>query len=137
MKFYFAGSIRSGRDKLNVFIEINKILNKYGNVLDKHVASPNVFEIEKNNSEEDIYIRDINWIKECDILVAEASTPSLGVGYEIAYAESLNKQIICIYDENTNLTAMIRGNKNIKLIKYNDIDNMLYELEVLLKEAVK
>lgn len=137
MKFYFAGSIRSGRDKLNVFIEINKILNKYGNVLDKHVASPNVFEIEKNNSEEDIYIRDINWIKECDILVAEASTPSLGVGYEIAYAESLNKQIICIYDENTNLTAMIRGNKNIKLIKYNDIDNMLYELEALLKELVK
>ncbi|MBQ6285332.1 MAG: nucleoside 2-deoxyribosyltransferase [Bacilli bacterium] len=137
MKFYFAGSIRSGRNKLNVFIEINKILNKYGNVLDKHVASPNVFEIEKNNSEEDIYIRDINWIKECDILVAEASTPSLGVGYEIAYAESLNKQIICIYDENTNLTAMIRGNKNIKLIKYNDIDNMLYELEALLKELVK
>lgn len=137
MKFYFAGSIRSGRDKLNVFIEINKILNKYGNVLDKHVASPNVFEIEKNNSEEDIYIRDINWIKECDILVAEASTPSLGVGYEIAYAESLNKQIICIYDENTNLTAMIRGNKNIKLIKYNDINNMLYELEALLKELVK
>ncbi len=137
MKFYFAGSIRSGRDKLSVFIEINKLLNKYGNVLDKHVASPNVFELEQNNSEEDIYIRDINWIKECDALVAEVSTPSLGVGYEIAYAESLNKKIICIYDENTNLTAMIRGNKNIKLIKYSNINKMLDELEILLKELVR
>ena len=135
MKFYFAGSIRSGRDKLNVFIEINKILNKYGNVLDKHVASPNVFEIEKNNSEEDIYIRDINWIKECDIVVAEVSTPSLGVGYEISYAEHLEKKIVCLCDETVRVSAMIGGNNKLVLIRYKDDDDLIIKLKEIFKNS--
>jgi len=33
----------------------------------------------------------MQWIKEADVFVAEASTPSLGVGYEIAVAELLGR----------------------------------------------
>ena len=129
MKFYFAGAIRGGREKVDVFIKINEILEKYGEVLDKHVANPNVKILEKNNSLDYIYNRDINWIKECDMLVAEVSTPSLGVGYEIAYAEYLKKRIICIYDENANISAMIGGNKYLELISYKDISDLVSKLE--------
>ena len=129
MKFYFAGSIRSGRDNLDVYIKINEILERYGEVLDKHVASPNVFELEKNKSFEEIYIRDTNWIKECDMLVAEVSTPSLGVGYEISFAQSLGKKIICIYNENINVSAMIRGNNYIEFISYKDTSDLINKLE--------
>jgi nucleoside 2-deoxyribosyltransferase len=128
MKFYFAGAIRGGREKLDIYIKINKLLERYGEILDKHVADPNVEKIEKNNSKEEIYNRDINWIKECDVLVAEISTPSLGVGYEISYAENLGKEIICVYDDNINISAMIGGNKNFELINYknsNDLQNKL------------
>ncbi len=137
MKFYFAGSIRGGREKLDTYIVINKLLEKYGIVLDKHVASKNVFNIEKNNSEEEIYLRDINWIKDCDILVSEVSIPSLGVGYELAYAEQLNKKIICLCDKNVNTSAMISGNKNFDLIRYNDTHDLLNKLEAKLKEYIK
>ncbi len=46
------------------------------------------------------------------MVVAEATTPSLGVGYEVAKAESLNKNILCIYRSNKTkrLSAMLDGN---------------------------
>lgn len=129
MKFYFAGAIRGGREKLDVFIKINELLNNYGEVLDKHVANPNVFELEKDLTLEERYTRDIEWIKECDILVAEVSTPSLGVGYEISYAESLGKRIICVYDKDIKISAMIGGNNHLELIEYFDINDLLTKLE--------
>ena len=129
MKFYFAGAIRGGREKLDIYIKINELLEKYGEVLDKHVANPNVDTMEKNNSLEEIYNRDINWISECDVLIAEVSTPSLGVGYEISYAEKLGKRIICIYDESIKISAMIGGNKYFEIIKYKDSDELLSKLE--------
>ena len=129
MKFYFAGAIRGGREKLDVFIKINELLNNHGEVLDKHVANPNVFELEKDLTLEERYTRDIKWIKECDILVAEVSTPSLGVGYEISYAESLGKRIICVYDKNIKISAMIGGNNHLELIEYSDINDLLTKLE--------
>ena len=129
MKYYFAGSIRGGRDKADTYVKINELLEKNGTVLDKHVASNDVFKLESNNSEEEIYNRDINWIKECDMVIAEISVPSIGVGYEIAYAESLNKKIICLCDEKTNASAMIAGNKNIELIKYSNEKELLNKLE--------
>ena len=39
-----------------------------------------------------IYERDMFWLFNCDAMIAEVTTPSLGVGYEIAYAD-LNRQI--------------------------------------------
>ena len=133
MKFYFAGAIRGGREKLDIYIKINELLEQYGEILDKHVANPNVNKMEKNNSLEEIYNRDINWINKCDVLVAEVSTPSLGVGYEISYAENLGKRIICIYDESINISAMIGGNKKIELIKYKDSADLLSKLDDKLK----
>ena len=133
MKFYFAGAIRGGREKLDIYMKINELLEQYGEILDKHVANPNVNNMEKNNSLEEIYNRDINWINECDVLVAEVSTPSLGVGYEISYAESLGKRIICTYDESVNISAMIGGNKKFELIKYKDSADLLSKLDDKLK----
>ena len=133
MKFYFAGAIRGGRDRAEIYPAINELLEKYGEVLDKHVANPNVTQMEQNNSLEFIYNRDINWIKECDIVVAEVSTPSLGVGYEISYAESLRKRVICLCDETVRISAMIGGNNNIELIKYKGQEDVLIKLEEKLR----
>jgi len=59
-------------------------------------------------------------LQDADIVIAEVSTPSLGVGYEIGLAEKLGKKIICLYKEGSNksLSAMINGNKNLIVKKY-------------------
>lgn len=131
MKIYFAGSIRGGRDDKDLYLSIIEELRKYGTVLTEHVSNKNLTDQGENEfTVEYIFERDVSWLKECDIVVAEVTTPSLGVGYEVGLAESMNKKIICFYRklEGKSLSAMISGNKSIILYEYktiNDIENIL------------
>ena len=118
LKIYFAGSIRGGRNKAEDYKKIADYIEEYAEILDKHVVDPNLNSKGESKKANEIYERDINWIKQCDILIAEVTNPSLGVGYEIAYAEKLGKKIICLCEKNTNLSAMINGNPNLDVISY-------------------
>ena len=71
-----------------------------------------------------IYERDIKWIKESDVMIADVTVPSLGVGYEIGFAESLNIPVLCISDKNGHkkVSAMLTGNRNIEVRYYESID---------------
>ncbi len=134
MKIYFAGSIRGGRQKVEDYAKIVEILRQYGNVLTEHVASPKFDITGENLLPEEIYKRDVNFLKECDILFAEISVPSLGVDYEIAYAEAIGKPVVCMYDESFNVSAMIRGNNNFKMIKYSKIEELLENIRNILEK---
>lgn len=125
MKIYFAASISGGRDNQEISKDLIDYLKKYGEVLTEHVGDVNLTLLgERGVSEEFIFTRDVNWIKEADVVVADVSTPSLGVGYEISLSERLGKDLICIYknQEGKRLSAMIGGNKNVLLKKYNTVD---------------
>ena len=106
MKFYFAGAIRGGREKVQTFIKINEVLKKYGQVLDEHVANPNVHLLEKDKSYSEIFHRDTKWISICDMVVAEVSTASSGVGWECCYAQFLNIPVIALCDKKVNISAI-------------------------------
>jgi nucleoside 2-deoxyribosyltransferase len=67
-------------------------------------------ELEKVTEADEIYTRDIRWIKGCNALVSEVSTPSHGVGYEIAYSLGLGKPVLCCYREGVTVSKMILGN---------------------------
>ncbi len=112
MKIYFSGSITGGREKVNDYARISNELEKYGTILDKHVVNPNYSMKNEILSPQEIYKRDINWIDECDIVFAEVTLPSLGVGYELAYAESRNKKVVYMYEKEKNISKMILGNEN-------------------------
>ena len=81
-----------------------------------------------------IYHRDMTWIQESDLLVAEVSTPSHGVGYEIGYALNLNKPVLCLYNQSVLITKMITGNPHplLTVKKYKDWP----EAEKILSEYV-
>lgn len=128
MKIYFAGSIRGGREKVQDYIKIVNELKKYGKVLTEHVANPDLSTSGEDMTPQEIYERDRKWLEECDIVFAEISLPSLGVGYEIAYAEKLGKKVICMYEQNKNVSGMIRGNKNFEMITYTKVDELLEEI---------
>ena len=128
MKIYFAGSIRGGREKVQDYIKIVNELKKYGKVLTEHVANPDLSASGEDMTPQEIYERDRKWLEECDIVFAEISLPSLGVGYEIAYAEKLGKKVICMYEQNKNVSGMIRGNKNFEMITYTKVDELLEEI---------
>jgi 2'-deoxynucleoside 5'-phosphate N-hydrolase len=133
MKIYFAGSIRGGRDDGELYGRIISFLKKYGTVLSEHVGDPNLSLYgETKTSDVDIYERDVAWVEECDMMIAEVTTPSLGVGYEIGRAEALGKPILCLFrNENSErrLSAMISGNKNLKVFAYQTEDEIKDVLE--------
>lgn len=121
MKIYFSGSIRGGREYQAWYEYIVSEISKYGEVLSEFVADKALTSYGTMDlTEEEIYIRDVNLIEDSDIIIADVTTPSLGVGYEIAYAEKLGKKIFCLHHkiEGKRISAMITGNKNCKIYPY-------------------
>ncbi len=127
MKIYFAGSIRAGRQDRELYLQIIQLLSKYGKVLTEHVGSQSLTETgEKHLSEDEIFERDLSWLTESDNVVAEVTTPSLGVGYEVAKAESLGKPVLCIHrnSDSKKLSSMILGNKKLKIKHYENLEDL-------------
>ena len=119
-KIYFAGSIRVGRDDAKLYTElISYIKSKNANVLTEHIGDNNLLKQEKSLTDKEIYLRDIAWLKECDVVIAECTRPSLGVGYELAFAEKLNKPVNVLYrNKECNLSAMISGDDYFNIFSY-------------------
>ena len=137
MNIYFAGSIRGGRTDQNIYLEIIKYLQKFGTVLTEHVANPNTTSLGEKISEEKIFKRDMKWLKKADIVVAEVTNPSLGVGYELAMAEKMNKKILCLYrpSRGKSLSAMVRGNIKFKVIDYKTLKDARKIIDKFIKSA--
>ena len=124
MKIYFAGSIRGGRGDVEIYRGIIAHLRSRGEVLTEHVGDAALSSSgEEGLSDTAIYRRDIGWIAEADVVVAEVSTPSLGVGYEIAKAEELGKPVLCLFRENEgrSLSAMIDGSPRTMIRRYENL----------------
>lgn len=137
MKIYFAGAIRGGRKKAKDYEKIANFLINYGVVLTNHVADPKLTIKGEEIDPIEVYERDKKWLNQADIIVAEVTTPSLGVGYEIAYEELKGKKVICCYEEKKNISAMIIGNRNIELIPYRKIKDLFEKLDHSLKNLTK
>lgn len=134
MKIYVSGSIYGGTEKIETYKILVEELEKYGEVLTKQIADPNTIKNEVNQKDEEIYSDLENKLINCDLVFAEVTIPSLGVGYELGYADKLGKKIIAIYDcqYTKKVSTMIRGNSKIKLIPYKDINEIINKLEDLL-----
>lgn len=118
MKIYFAGSIRGGRADKDVYLKLIEYLRRYGEVLTEHVGDAAITESGgEDASDEEIYEKDMAWLREADALIAEVSTPSLGVGFEIGMAQSLGKKVLCLFnpDCGRKISAMLSGNPSIKV----------------------
>ena len=126
-KVYFAGSITGGREDADVYkLIIDKLKTKY-NVLTEHLGDESLSSMgEYQLTDEYIYTRDVAWIRESDFVFAEVTHLSLGVGYEIGYAEAHGKKIFCFVDGSkvNRLSAMLTGNKNIECHVYHDIEEV-------------
>ncbi len=139
MRIYYSCSITGGRAEEATYQAIVRELESEGHeVPTAHLSSPNVMEMEKIVNAVDIFTRDMAWLRECDAVVAEVSSPSHGVGYEIAYGLSLGKPVFCCYRKDRRVSKIITGNTTpgIKVLSYetdaeavNLVRNYLLSLE--------
>lgn len=118
-KVYFAGSIRGGRIDADLYGRMIGYMQKTCIVLTEHVGSPHLNLLEQGKRDVEIYDQDTAWLRESDILIGECTCPSLGVGYELAYAEKLGKPCHIFYDRSkTQLSAMLTGNPYFHIHPY-------------------
>ena len=116
MNIYFACSITGGRDFQSVYQELtNTLLSDGHEVPTAHLAGSNVMSLERVIEPREVYERDVTWIRACDTLIAEASVPSHGVGYEIGFALGIGKPVLVLYQEGRKISKMISGNPDSNL----------------------
>ena len=100
MNIYFACSITGGRtDESKYMIIVDTLLKDGHTIPTAHLSQQDVIEMESVIGPEEVYLRDTSWIDTSNALIAEVSTPSHGVGYEIAYALHQGKHVLCIYEQ--------------------------------------
>jgi len=131
LRVYFAGSIRGGRQDAEIYRQVIEHLKQSTDVLTEHVGD---LSLEVRQRPEDIYHQDTSWLKESDLVIAEVSTPSLGVGYELAYAEKLNIPCYLFCKPDVNLSAMLTGDSYFQIYSYQNVEQMLRIIDRILQE---
>ena len=107
MIIYFAGSIRGGRVDAGLYHRLIEYMKQEHTVLTEHVGDLN---LQESITDRQIYEQDTAWLLEADMVIAECTCPSLGVGYELAFAEAHGVPCHVFYDRTkTQLSAMLTG----------------------------
>jgi len=116
LNVYFSCSITGGRQDQQVYHSLVEALLQAGHAVPTAVlANPALVDREAEIPPMDVYRRDMAWLEECDAVVAEVSTPSHGVGYEIAAALAMEKPVLCCYQAGRRVSKMITGNDHPRL----------------------
>lgn len=126
-KIFLSGSIRGGRQLLQVYRMIYETLEEAGaEVLSWHVVDPELEKVEAAMTEEEIYARDLGLLAISDAVLAEVTVPSLGVGYEICRALVRKIPVLCLHRPDAAVSAMLLGNPDpgIRVKAYSDEEEL-------------
>ncbi len=139
MKIYYAMSIsgahRNESEEIN--LQLIEHLKGYGEVLTEHFANPFYKKVgETRISDKQIHDRDLAWLLSADLIVAEVSNISFGVGYEIGRAVENKKKILCLRKKSPErLSAMISGCENLTLRIYNSVEDAKNHINEFIKNS--
>ena len=121
MNIYFSCSVTGGRSDQTIYhLMVENLLSGGHTVPTAHLAGTDVLQREEISDAGVVYHRDVDWVTRCEALIAEVSTPSHGVGYEIALALQLGKPVLCVFQAGRKISKMILGNDlpNIRVAAY-------------------
>lgn len=135
MNIYFACSITGGREFESVYQVIVAALLQDGHQIPTaHLAEAGVGAVEAVIDPHAVYARDVDWIRASDVLIAEVSVPSHGVGYEIGFALSIGKPVLCVYQTGRKVSKMITGNpdEHLQVTVYQDAVDAVHTIREFL-----
>lgn len=117
MTIYLACTVRGDRGGVAAGRALADGLKARGHhVLTEHLLRDDVETAESALTEAEIFNRDIEWLDACDVLVAEASASSFGVGFEVGYvlsrAAETGKRVFLLHTEDAapRISRLILGN---------------------------
>ena len=124
MEIYFGFTVAGDRSGVEAARRIVQLLENLGHhVLTRHLVEDDAWQADRRVSPREIYHRDMAWLQQCDLFIAEVSGSSFGLGFEAGYIlGSSQKKAILLYrrDVEERVSLLIRGNShaNCTLVPY-------------------
>jgi len=136
MIVYCAAPIKGDQKFHNYCLDIIKQVSSLGHTALSELNSEFKPAIPLTDSE--IFSRDIKWIDKSEIVIAEVSGPSLGVGFEIAYSIYKKKMnvLALVNSEALDVSAMVTGchSELLTIKKYADTEDLKKSVSVFIKK---
>lgn len=142
MIIYLACTVRGDRGAVAALRTLVSQLEADGHaVLTKHLLDDDVESAEAQLSEDVVYRRDIDWLESCDVLIADASGSSFGVGFEVGYvlgrSDRTDQRVILLYraDRKPHISRLISGNKHARceVVAYGNASDLIARVSAALR----
>jgi nucleoside 2-deoxyribosyltransferase len=138
MKIYFGFTVAGDRSTLETARTMVRCLEGLGHeVLTRHLVSDDARTADRVLGPQMVYKRDMSWLEECDLFIAEVSGSSFGLGFEAGYLlGATQNKVILFYNPSVaeRISLLITGNThpNCTLVPYSS----LAEVEAFIKTHV-
>ena len=126
MKAYITCPVSHTKERLDILPEVKNIVEEKG-------IHSFVFKIGGTPSE--IFVRDYEQLKSCDLIIAEVSEPSHGVGIEIGMSYCLKLKIILLLEKGKYVTKLAQGIPDIIIIEYESLKDLKAKLSSALDKV--
>ena len=142
MQIYLACTVRGDRSAVAGLRTLVASLERSGHtVLTKHLLDDNVDGAESALTERAVYERDIAWLETCDVLIADGTGSSFGVGFEVGYvlgrSDRTGQRVVLLYraDRRDQISRLIVGNAHARcdVIEYENPDDLAARVSQNLK----
>lgn len=125
MRVYLAAAMTNAARDLGAIRTVLECLDAGGHeVPSRHVADPRGRAVEGALSDAEIASRDLAWVAGCDALVAEVSTPSHGVGVEVATALGHGVPVLLLHRHDTTVSRLLLGLPGVTAVAYGGADEI-------------
>jgi len=127
MKAYITCPVTITNKRLDFLPEIKKIVESKG---------LETFVIKVGGTPEEIFDRDYNQIKSSDLIIAEVSEPSHGVGIEIGMSFSLGLKRILLFQKGSTVTKLAQGMPDTFIVEYEELEDLKNNLNKTLDKIL-
>ena len=130
MKIYLGFTVAGDRSAVMAARTIVGILEEMRHeVLTRHLVEDNAWEADRSITPKEVYLRDINWLEQCDMFIAEVSGSSFGLGFETGYLLAATaKEVVLFYrrDVERKISLLITGitHANCRIVPYSDLNEV-------------
>ncbi len=138
MRIYFGFTVAGDRSTVEAARRMVACLEALGHeVLTRHLVSDDARAADRSLGPQAVFERDMAWLQECELFIAEVSGSSFGLGFEAGYLlGATQQQVILFYSRSARekISLLITGNThpNCTVVPY----STLAEVEVLIKTYV-
>jgi nucleoside 2-deoxyribosyltransferase len=138
MKIYLGFTVAGNRSSIGAAKKILEVLQSLGHeVLTSHLVSEDAWEADRRVPPQRIFARDMEWLAQCDLFVAEVTGSSFGLGFETGYLLGATTKKTVLFFERAaehRISLLVTGNThpNCIVVPYSSLE----ELEGLVRRGV-